>query len=89
MSDLISRSQLLKHCHRVTEYDEAGFSMEYNAVSVEDIKNAPTAYDVDKVVKELEEKKHNFSGGSLQTIYYWRGIEEAIEIVKGVMNERD
>ena len=59
MSDLISRSELLKHCHRVTEYDEAGFSMEYNAVSVEDIKNAPTAYDVDKVVKELEDKAKN------------------------------
>ena len=53
MSDLISRSKLLKHSCRVTEYDEAGFSMEYNAVSVEDIKNAPAAYDVNKAIEEM------------------------------------
>ena len=42
MSDLISRSELLKHRRRVVEYDEAGFSMDYFAVPVEEIKNAPT-----------------------------------------------
>lgn len=42
MSDLISRRELLKHRHKVVEYDEAGFSMDYFAVPVEEIKNAPT-----------------------------------------------
>ena len=42
MSDLIRRSELLKYSRRVVEYDEAGYSITFNAVSVEDIKNAPT-----------------------------------------------
>lgn len=39
---LIDADALLIHSARVVEYDEAGFSMEYNAVPVEVIKNAPT-----------------------------------------------
>ena len=39
---LIDADALLKHSARVVEYDEAGFSMEYNAVSTEEIKNEPT-----------------------------------------------
>lgn len=42
MGDLISRNELLKHSRKVTEYDEAGYSRVYRAVSVEDIKYAPT-----------------------------------------------
>lgn len=42
MSDLISRSALIKLRRKVVEYDEAGFSMDYFAVPVEEIKNAPT-----------------------------------------------
>ena len=42
MNDLISRSALLKYCRKVVEYDEAGYSVTFNAVSVEDIKNEPT-----------------------------------------------
>ena len=48
MGDLICRSELLKHSYRVTEYDEAGFSMEYNAVPTEEIKNAPAVDAVPK-----------------------------------------
>lgn len=43
----------------------------------------PTAYDIDKVVEQLERAKDEFSGGALQEHYYWEGIEKAIEIVKG------
>ena len=39
---LIDADALLKYSSRVVEYDEAGFSMEYNAVPTEEIKNAPT-----------------------------------------------
>ena len=49
MGDLICRSELLKHSYRVTAYDEAGFSTEYNAVPTEEIKNAP-AVDAKPVV---------------------------------------
>lgn len=42
----------------------------------------PTAYDIDKVVEQLERAKEEFSGGTLQEHYYWKGIEDAIEIVK-------
>lgn len=41
--DLISRKALLDSfdVHKVTEYDEAGFAMSYNAVPVEVIEKAP------------------------------------------------
>lgn len=42
MTRLIDADVLLKQSRRVVEYDEAGFSMEYNAVPTEEIKNAPT-----------------------------------------------
>ena len=63
MSDLISRSELLKRfCinkdgHRIPERDCDNFEV---TVSVKDIKTIikeqPTAYDVDKVVEELKER---------------------------------
>lgn len=42
MVDLISRSELLKYATRVVEYDEGGFSMEYNAVPMDVVKSIPT-----------------------------------------------
>lgn len=55
-----------------------------------DIENTPTAYDVDKVVEQLENAKTNFIGmGTLQSAYFDKGIDKAIEIVKsgGVAND--
>lgn len=53
----------------------------------EDIKNANTAYDVEAVVKELEEAKKDISNittlGDCFKVGYRKGINEAIEIVKG------
>ena len=49
------------------------------------VKAQPTAYDVEKVVAELEEESNFFSGipmGSLQKAYYCNGVEKAIEIVR-------
>ena len=46
-----------------------------------------TRKPMEQIVERLEERKNSFHGGLLQENYYWKGIEEAIEIVKGVMNE--
>ena len=37
---------------------------------------------IDKIVEQLGNAKDEFSGGTLQEEYYWRGINKAIEIVK-------
>ena len=87
MSDLISRSELLKRfCinkdgHRIPERDCDNFEV---TVSVKDIKTIikeqPTAYNVDKVVEELELHSFEFGTDSLP-VHYVR-LNEAIEIVK-------
>ena len=102
MSDLISRNELLKRfCinkdgHRIPERDCDNFEV---TVSVKDvktiIKEQPTAYDVDKVIKELNKLDvkaiKRYKGGTFGdyegTDYYIKK-SEAIEIVKaGVKNE--
>ena len=87
MSDLISRSELLKRfCinkdgHRIPERDCDNFEV---TVSVKDIKTIikeqPTAYDVDKVVEELE--LHSFELGTDTLPAHYVRLNEAIEIVK-------
>ena len=37
---------------------------------------------LDKIVSDLEREKEDFHGGSLQTVYYWKGIDRAIEVIK-------
>lgn len=69
MSDLISRSELIKRfCinkdgHRIPERDCDNFEV---TVSVKDvktiIKEQPTAYNIDKVVDELEERTDFLNG---------------------------
>ena len=96
MSDLISRSELLKRfCinkdgHKIPERDCDNFEV---TVSIKDvktiIKEQPTAYDVDKVVKELNKLDvkaiKRYKGGTFGdyegTDYYIKK-SEAIEIVK-------
>lgn len=58
MTRLIDADVLLKQSRRVVEYDEAGFSMEYNAVPTEVIKNAPTVEAVPVVRGEWNETKY-------------------------------
>ena len=101
MSDLISRSELLKRfCinkdgHRIPERDCDNFEV---TVSVKDIKTIikeqPTAYDIDKVVEKLEERKALYerlvgyeskNGTSTEKNQHIKAIDvlnDAIEIVK-------
>lgn len=52
-------------------------------VTLEDFDRQETAYDVDKVIEQLENVKTNFIGmGTLQSVYFDKGIDKAIEIVK-------
>ena len=71
MSDLISRSKLLKEIKTWGGCVEA--LREY-------IQNMPTAYDVDKVVEELE--LHSFELGTDTLPVHYVRLNEAIEIVK-------
>ena len=77
MSDLISRSKLLKEIKTWGGCVEA--LHEY-------IQNMPTAYDVDKVVEELE--LHSFELGTDTLPAHYVRLNDAIEIVKqgGVSN---
>ena len=87
MSDLISRDELIKRfCinkdgHRIPERDCDNFEV---TVSVKDVKTIineqPTAYDVDKVVEELE--LHSFELGTDTLPVHYVRLNEAIEIVK-------
>ena len=72
-NDLISRSALLvvPNVNKVTEYDEAGFGMSYNAVSVETIEAAP-AVDAEVVRHAIwRQKKMNVPKGKGQTHLMW------------------
>lgn len=78
MSDLISRSQLIK------EIETWGGCVE---ALHEYIQNMPTAYNVDKVVEKLEQKMKRARDKELEnTSEYFEGeadgFEFAIEIVK-------
>ena len=87
MSDLISRNELIKRfCinkdgHRIPERDCDNFEV---TVSVKDVKTIineqPTAYNVDKVVEELE--LHSFEFGTDTLPAHYVRLNDAIEIVK-------
>ena len=101
MSDLISRIELLKRfCvtkdgHRIPERDCDNLEV---TVSIKDvktiIKEQPTAYDIDNVVEELEERKilherlveyENKNGTVTEKYQHIKAIDvlsDAIEIVK-------
>ena len=87
MSDLISRSELLKRFlvnkdgHKIPERDCDNIEV---TVSIKDvktiIKEQPTAYDIDKIVEELEKREEHYV-----EMLDWQGqssICDAIEIVK-------
>lgn len=87
MSDLISRSKLLKRFlvnkdgHRIPERDCDNLEV---TVSIKDvktiIKEQPTAYSVDKVVDEFE--LHSFEFGTDTLPAHYVRLNDAIEIVK-------
>ena len=93
MSDLISRSELLKHL--ITKNIQITFDLPVeevlarlvkdavqanNKMVIDTIKNQPTAYSVDKVVEELE--LHSFELGTDTLPAHYVRLNEAIEIVK-------
>ena len=55
MSDLIRRSELISHIER--EYREYGEDYDVEQI-LGDIEDMPTAYDIDKVVEELEKESY-------------------------------
>lgn len=91
MSDLISRSELLKRFlvnkdgHRIPERDCDNLEV---TISVKDvktiIKEQPIAYSVDKVVEKLEILADNSNDHMCESYFDGKedGIREAIEIVK-------
>ena len=52
---------------------------------IDAVRKAPTAYDPDKVVEQLEEERENvgFVKATTEASAYIRGINDAIKIVKG------
>lgn len=52
---------------------------------IDSVRKAPTAYDLDKVVEQLEEERENvgFVKATTEASAYIRGINDAIKIVKG------
>ena len=89
MSDLISRSELLKRFlvnkdgHRIPERDCDNLEV---TVSIKDvktiIKEQPTAYDIDKIVEELKTDSSVKLYGSQNSDNYMIPVNKAIEIVK-------
>ena len=100
MSDLISRSELLKAFNNKKIQITFDLPVEdvfaklvqdavqaNNKMVIDTIKNQPTAYSVDKVVEELE--LHSFELGTDSLPVHYVRLNEAIEIVKqgGVSEE--
>ena len=85
MSDLISRSELIKHFEAIQQQENV-VGLEFIAM-IDEIKEQPTAYDIDKVVEELE--LHSFELGTDTLPVSYVRLNDAIEIVKqgGVSEE--
>lgn len=84
---LINASELME---KIVEYDNKNIQSPNRRVIVdvidaisEMIVEQPTAYDVDKVIEQLEEQKTpNKSMSKTESILRRRNFEDAIEIVK-------
>ena len=78
MSDLISRSAVIKHFQAIQQQENV-VGLEFIAM-IDEIKEQPTAYDIDKVVEELE--LHSFELGTDTLPVHYVRLNDAIEIVK-------
>ena len=100
MSDLISRSELLKSINEEAKkipIDAEKYHIDTNVIDgmnatlkaiTNIVKEQPTAYDVDKVVEGLETDSSVKLYGSRNSDNYMILVNRAIEIVKaGVKNE--
>ena len=80
MSDLISRSKVISILEQLEEHSLSGQMYISNAIYL--LKNQPTAYDIDKVVEELEADYSVKLYGSGNSDNYLIPVKRAIEIVK-------
>ena len=83
MSDLISRSELIKHFETI-QLQEDAIGIDFVAI-IDEIKEQPTAYDIDKIVEELECDRCescNFLEVCAGSKCCGKWHEKAIEIVK-------
>lgn len=78
MSDLISRSALIKHFEAIQQQENV-VGLEFVAM-IDEIKEQPTAYSVDKVIEDLE--LHSFEFGTDTLPAHYVRLNEAIEIVR-------
>lgn len=87
MSDLISRSELIENLMKCEQLGRKSFWIIVNAINEQ-----PTAYSVDKVVKELKELKMRYfltiaNTGDEKSDFAYENVgnvlDKAIEIVKG------
>ncbi|MDF2844757.1 MAG: hypothetical protein K0R00_3183 [Herbinix sp.] len=86
MSDLISRKALIE---KISD-DRFDISIKDKRKLIDSIRKQPTAYDVDKVVEDLEQLKHPYlvtdsDKGLLHNLDLY--VEKAKGIVKGAVND--
>ena len=82
MRDLISRSKIKDYIQtQINPYGKPfeGTPYELGLKIMKYIDAMDSAYNVDKVVEQLEEKK---CSGGMKALVYNQGLEDAIEIVK-------
>ena len=85
MNDLISRQEVLDMIDRMYDNEKDLIRSVWERDSIKDrIKEIQTAYDVDKVVKQLEKDKFIDCETVLSDVHqgYNAGLSRAIEIVK-------
>ena len=85
MSDLISRSKVISVLEQLEEHSLTGKMDISNAIYL--LNNQPTAYDIDKVVEELEERQQEYLEGfgvhdNNELYGVACGLGDAIKIVK-------
>ena len=78
MSDLINRRELIKHFEAIQQ-EENVVGLAFVA-AIDEIKGQPTAYNIDKIVEELE--LHSFELGTDTLPVHYVRLNDAIEIVK-------
>ena len=82
MSDLISRSKVISVLEQLEEHSLTGKMDISNAIYL--LKNQPTAYDIDKVVEELEKESYAImlDGALVASKEVVIDAKRAIDIVK-------
>lgn len=67
--------------------DEKCKKCSYYVCSYEEIQEQPTAYDVDKVEAELEEKQNDINGNTSLHYFYSEGYSDAIDYLIDIVRK--